>query len=63
MSSHKRGDDTPVSLWNDIALYEAAGGKRTGNVNFVCEIPKTTRKKYEIATDEFIPFRLIASIE
>jgi inorganic pyrophosphatase len=51
--SHKRGDNAAVvSLWNDVPLYEMLADKPTGNVNFVCEIPKTTRKKYEIATDE-----------
>jgi inorganic pyrophosphatase len=53
IQAHKRGDDDAVvSLWNDIPLYEMAADKPTGNVNFVCEIPKTTRKKFEIATDE-----------
>ena len=46
-----KAEDTskPVSLWHDIPLYSAAGGARC---NFVNEIPKWTRSKYEIATDE-----------
>ena len=27
-------------------------GKPTGSLNFVCEIPKWTRKKFELATKE-----------
>merc|ERR1712216_280588 len=42
------------SLWHDLPLFEADPntGKPTGSLNFVCEIPKWTRKKYEIATKE-----------
>jgi inorganic pyrophosphatase len=40
--------------WHDLPLFEADPntGKPTGSLNFVCEIPKWTRKKYEIATKE-----------
>jgi inorganic pyrophosphatase len=43
-----------VSLWHDISLVhiDQATKKETPYLNFVCEIPKFTRKKYEIATDE-----------
>ena len=34
------------SLWHDLPLFElGAAGKPTGSLNFVCEIPKWTRKK------------------
>ena len=34
------------SLWHDLPLFELdAAGKPTGCLNFVCEIPKWTRKK------------------
>lgn len=43
-----------VSLWHDISLVhlDPATKKETPYLNFVCEIPRFTRKKYEIATDE-----------
>jgi inorganic pyrophosphatase len=44
-----------VSLWHDISLTyidPASNEKDLECLNFVCEIPKFTRKKYEIATDE-----------
>lgn len=40
-------DGTRLSPWHDIPLRNA-----DGSYNFVCEIPKWTRKKYEIATGE-----------
>jgi len=42
------------SLWHDLPLFESDvnTGKPTGSLNFVCEIPKWTRKKYELATKE-----------
>jgi len=42
------------SLWHDLPLFEVdpKDGKPTGALNFVCEIPKWTRKKFEIATKE-----------
>lgn len=46
VSKEKDGAKVPLSLWHDIALYSKTG------LNFVCEIPKYTRKKFEIATDE-----------
>merc|ERR1719436_2146338 len=36
-----------LSPWHDIPLKNA-----DGSYNFICEIPKWTRKKYEIATGE-----------
>lgn len=49
-------DDTNEhrSLWHDLPLFEVdiKTGNPTGFVNFVCEIPKYTRKKFEIATKE-----------
>ena len=43
-----------VSLWHDISLVhiDHQTKKSTNCLNFVCEIPKFTRKKFEIATDE-----------
>lgn len=41
-----------ISPWHDIPLYN-----HDGSVNFICEIPKWTRKKMEIATGE--PFNPI----
>jgi len=42
------------SLWHDLPLFEAdpVTAKPTGALNFVCEIPKWTRKKFELATKE-----------
>jgi len=51
----KHGDNKKtISLWHDISLshLDAESGEKTEYYNFVCEIPKFTRKKYEIATDE-----------
>eukprot|EP00591_Stephanopyxis_turris_P011972 CAMPEP_0195516720 /NCGR_PEP_ID=MMETSP0794_2-20130614/8300_1 /TAXON_ID=515487 /ORGANISM="Stephanopyxis turris, Strain CCMP 815" /LENGTH=290 /DNA_ID=CAMNT_0040645381 /DNA_START=51 /DNA_END=923 /DNA_ORIENTATION=- len=43
-----------ISLWHDVTLVhiDPATEKPTPYLNFVCEIPKFSRKKYEIATDE-----------
>lgn len=43
-----------VSLWHDISLtyIDPDNTQDVACLNFVCEIPKFTRKKYEIATDE-----------
>lgn len=43
-----------ISLWHDISLIHIDPVKKaeTEYYNFVCEIPKFTRKKYEIATTE-----------
>lgn len=48
----RNGDRVQISPWHDIPLYNA-----DGSVNFICEIPKWTRKKMEIATGE--PFNPI----
>jgi len=42
----------PISIWHDIPLFPLGEeGKATPSlVNFVCEIPKTTRKKFEVNT-------------
>lgn len=44
----------PISLWHDVTLVHIDPETQapTPYLNFVCEIPKFTRKKYEIATDE-----------
>jgi len=36
------------SLWHDLPLFEMVAGKPTGSLNFVCEIPKWTRKKVRL---------------
>jgi len=43
-----------ISLWHDITLVhvDPATNMPTPYLNFVCEIPKFSRKKFEIATDE-----------
>lgn len=44
-----------VSLWHDISLVHLEEKTKQDTMpcyNFVCEIPKFTRKKFEIATDE-----------
>ena len=41
------GTRVRISPWHDIPLRNA-----DGTLNFVCEIPKWTRKKFEIATGE-----------
>lgn len=47
------GDEVvQISPWHDVPLYN-----NDGSVNFICEIPKWTRKKMEIATGE--PFNPI----
>mmetsp|Transcript_1320 Transcript_1320/g.2966 ORF Transcript_1320/g.2966 Transcript_1320/m.2966 type:complete len:315 (-) Transcript_1320:223-1167(-) len=57
----KHGENSKtISLWHDISLshIDANSGEQTEYFNFVCEIPKFTRKKYEIATDEeFTPIK------
>lgn len=43
-----------ISLWHDVTLVHVDPETQspTPYLNFICEIPKFTRKKYEIATDE-----------
>lgn len=42
-----------ISVWHDIPLYVRDDvDKATGHLNFVCEIPRCSRKKFEIATKE-----------
>lgn len=52
-ASDKSGSK-PISLWHDVTLVhvDPATDRPTPYLNFVCEIPKFTRKKFEIATDE-----------
>merc|ERR1719356_1673939 len=45
--ANEGGEMIPLSPWHDIPLKNA-----DGSYNFICEIPKWTRKKYEIATGE-----------
>lgn len=50
----KVGGKKNISLWHDITLVhvDPVTNKPTPYLNFVNEIPKFSRKKYEIATDE-----------
>merc|ERR1711924_376199 len=45
-----------LSLWHDVPLIAPSAPSSTGNApplfNFICEIPKCTRKKFEVATTE-----------
>jgi len=42
----------PISPWHDIPLFPH--GAEADEVHFICEIPKYTRKKFEIATGEYL---------
>ena len=44
----------PISLWHDVTLVhiDPTTNNPTPYLNFVNEIPKFSRKKFEIATDE-----------
>lgn len=56
----KSAEGKTISLWHDINLVhlDPETGNETPYYNFVTEIPKFTRKKYEIATDEdFTPIK------
>jgi len=48
------GTKKEISLWHDVTLVhvDPSTDRPTPYLNFVCEIPKFSRKKYEIATDE-----------
>jgi len=50
----KDGVKKPISLWHDITLVhvDPTTDRPTPYLNFVNEIPKFSRKKFEIATDE-----------
>ena len=45
-------DQKPLSMWHDIKLFPTEDSKAHNVVNMVNEIPRCTRKKYEIATNE-----------
>ena len=47
-------DTKVISAWHDIPLYvlDEHTSKPTGLLNFVCEIPRCSRKKFEISTTE-----------
>jgi len=50
----KKDGAKPISLWHDVSLVHInpETNKPTPYLNFVCAIPKFSRKKFEIATDE-----------
>lgn len=59
-ATHQKDKEKKISLWHDISLnyIDPDTEEKTEYLNFVCEIPKFTRKKYEIATDEeFTPIK------
>ncbi len=41
-----------LSLWHDVPLVAENQGASGSLFNFICEIPKCTRKKFEVATTE-----------
>ena len=41
-----------LSMWHDLKLFPEKDSKKKKIVNMICEIPKCSRKKYEIATKE-----------
>ncbi|GAB5035519.1 inorganic pyrophosphatase [Nannochloropsis oceanica] len=42
-----------ISLWHELPLFAVDDDARpTGALNFICEIPKFTRRKFEICTTE-----------
>lgn len=47
----KDGELKDISPWHDIPLFDDEAKR---HVNFVCEIPKWTRAKFEIATGEML---------
>ena len=52
----KDGDEAKtvaeLSLWHDVPLAAPGSAGRGSLFNFICEIPKCTRKKFEVATTE-----------
>mmetsp|Transcript_20685 Transcript_20685/g.37347 ORF Transcript_20685/g.37347 Transcript_20685/m.37347 type:complete len:441 (-) Transcript_20685:426-1748(-) len=50
MQATKSGKE--VSFWHDVPLFPVSENAKVkkNHVNFVCEIPKTTRKKFEVST-------------
>ncbi|KAH8072581.1 inorganic diphosphatase [Aureococcus anophagefferens] len=52
----RSGSTKELSLWHDVPLVAADGApaSSTPTFNFVCEIPKCTRKKFEVATNEHV---------
>ncbi len=45
-------DGKPVSLWHDVPLHPNQEDPQHSKVHFCCEIPKWTKKKFELATSE-----------
>lgn len=41
-----------ISLWHDVKLFPSNESRSMNIVNMICEIPRCSRKKYEIATNE-----------
>ena len=48
----ENGKKQKISPWHDIPLYALGQGEKGKIFHFVCEIPKWTRAKFEIATKE-----------
>lgn len=47
MREDATGKQLPISPWHDVPLHN-----EDGTLNFICEIPKWTRAKFEVATGE-----------
>lgn len=45
--SFKNSEESAISPWHSVPLYAGQG-----LLNFVCEIPRNSRAKFEVATDE-----------
>lgn len=48
----KNNITTQISLWHDVKLFPSNEARSMNIVNMICEIPRCSRKKYEIATNE-----------
>jgi inorganic pyrophosphatase len=52
--AHSKTARRMISLWHDVPLFppHSRETRVSNEVHFVCEIPRCTRKKYEISTKE-----------
>ena len=48
----ERDTEREISPWHDIPLFDSTSSGTDGTLNFICEIPKWTRPKMEVATGE-----------
>jgi hypothetical protein len=47
-----KDDQSEVSMWHDIKLYPTPDSREKNIVNMINEIPRCSRRKFEIATQE-----------